>query len=141
MFNLVGFEPGSAVPQANAMTTLPRRQGCALHPVKVELIIEKVHIDIQDIRGLCCDHNFPRFSTIFGKKMTNVMIKLFLNLAFLNIKRQIFRHFFPNFFLNHSIGPRCRRFWLTECEQSHTHLPLSASLDILKWQICHSDLG
>jgi hypothetical protein len=38
------------------------------------------------IRGRCYDHNFLRFSTIFGKKLaffskTNVMIKILHNLA------------------------------------------------------------
>jgi hypothetical protein len=45
--------------------------------------------------GRCYDHNFLRFSTIFGKKMaffskTNVMIKILHNLALFRVKNANF---------------------------------------------------
>jgi hypothetical protein len=62
--------------------------------------------------GRCYDHNFLRFSTIFGKKLlffskTNVMIEFFQKLAVVWGKNpQYFRWIFRRkYFKNHNIGP------------------------------------
>jgi hypothetical protein len=64
------------------------------------------------IWGRCYDHNFLRFSTIFGENLaffskTYVMIKILHNFTLFLVKNA---NFLPNFwrkyFKNHNIGPR-----------------------------------
>jgi hypothetical protein len=61
--------------------------------------------------GRCYDHNFLRFSPIFGEKMaffskTNVTIHFLHNLALFCVKMPILcRLFWRKYFKNHNIGP------------------------------------
>jgi hypothetical protein len=63
-------------------------------------------------RGWCYDHNFLRFSTIFGERIGIFLINqchdpIFAWFSFvLSKKRQVFRQIFKRkYFLNHNVGP------------------------------------
>jgi hypothetical protein len=62
--------------------------------------------DIEVIGGRCYDHNFLRFSPIFGEKIAvflkNQCYDQFFNSSSLSKKRQNFRR---KYFKNHKIGP------------------------------------
>jgi hypothetical protein len=72
------------------------------HRFTYNIRLRKIYNELkQPTRGRCYDHNFLRFSPIFGKKnlrfsqKTNVMIKILPNLALFCVKNA---NFFAEFF-------------------------------------------